>query len=257
MMLCEGPPSKITLTEINHGILSIFAYSIYLETHTSLKRLEKNDSEHFREMSINVDVSLEYKSIENFTSNECDVTSPHARARLQLDYRNYYQNFRYDQSWTLKTKSGQVVKTSKRFIESKCPRWYEQLTNILGPKDYVDFDFEVVSQALHFLYHGEAPKMEKMAKELFLISKKFDFEDLNRLSEEEICNSLRLDIDDMIKNLIFAEEKRVISVKFRIINYIASQPAYLFDIPQFLQLEKSHPYLMQDILNVRMKMGVT
>ncbi|KAJ8668454.1 hypothetical protein QAD02_010117 [Eretmocerus hayati] len=221
----------------------------FLDSEKFRKKMDKG-KDHFTwsndRLVINVNMSLRYMITEKFVDGDCSVTS---QAELQ-SLKRKYQSFN-DQPGCLdlviETKNGKNITTTGCFLYP----WIFAPSPMYSNVTYIDFDFEVVNEFIHFLQYGEAPRMKKMAKDLFLVAKNYVVDDLKRLSEKEICNSLSLDLDDLIQNLVFAHINGVSSVKSRIIHYIRSQPAYYLDNPQFEELQKSHPNLMQNIHGIK------
>ncbi|KAJ8668445.1 hypothetical protein QAD02_010108 [Eretmocerus hayati] len=244
---------KLTVCSSTHDSQTVYKrQNGFLYQEFTFKKSQHNLNDD-NELIISLKASLEYRNTRNFSSNECVITSPTARAKIQSQYKDQYLDFKRDHDLVLGTKSGQDITTSNSLLSVWSYVWQDRsfFERKLGPISFKEFDFEVVNETLHFLYNGEAPKMAKMAKELFVVAKKFQLKDLKKLAEEEICSKLYLDMDDIVKNLAFAHKNEAFSVKSRIINYVASQSVQFFDNFSSRLLKESHPELIQDILNVR------
>ncbi|KAJ8668455.1 hypothetical protein QAD02_010118 [Eretmocerus hayati] len=259
----EGDYTLTLMDETFHKIYSTSSHHVMFEINRSqslvdyhkLDEIFKEAKNHSSRMNdtlvVVMDMSLRYSVTKQFVDHDCGVTS---QEELQL-IKRYYQSisdYKNCADLVIETKNGKNVTTSSCLFQP----W----DAISSGKDFkvlhVDFDFEVLNEIIHFLQYGEAPQMSKMAKDLFVLAKRYVLHDLKKLSEEEICNSLSLDQADLIQNLIFANKNEVTSVKSRIVLFLASQPAYYLDSPQFNELQKSHPDLMLDIHKVRDNLGM-
>ncbi|KAJ8673363.1 hypothetical protein QAD02_004625 [Eretmocerus hayati] len=227
--------------------------TMYQEFVIEKSQLNMQDTDEF---IINLDMSLTYRSTRNFVSKECSVTSPTFLANLRSGYQKQHLEYKKYENLVLGTRNGLNIITSESLLSECSFVWsHRQLSEQKDEINFKEFDYEVVNETLHFLYHGEAPKMKKLNKQLFIVAKKFMLNDLWKLAEEDICNNLSHNMNDIIKNLIFAAEKGAISVKSRIVNYLASQPAQILETPRFSQLQKSHPNLIEDILNAKKELA--
>ncbi|KAJ8668446.1 hypothetical protein QAD02_010109 [Eretmocerus hayati] len=194
------------------------------------------------ELVIHVSMKIDYDNTRNFSSNECSVTSSATRKHIQSKYKNEYTKYQNGPLISIMTKDNQNTNLNRDVLRSHSP---------VSEQRFRDFNYDEVKEIINFLYTGGVPQTPEMTKKIFLIAKEFQLDELKELAEEQLCNSIKLNVSDMVEDLIFAEENDANTIKSRIVNYLATQPSNFLNIPVISQLKESQEDLFKEILETK------
>lgn len=107
-----------------------------------------------------------------------------------------------------------------------------------------DIDADVFVEFLHFVYTGEAPRIDDMAAALLVAADKYDVSDLKDLCGQVLA--AQLSVEDCVSTLILADVHSAEPLRRAAIDFIVRRAAVVVDTSGWKALTR-HPNLINDV----------
>jgi len=113
--------------------------------------------------------------------------------------------------------------------------------------DVINFEPDVVSEMLSFIYTGKTPrKLEELAEDLLAAAEQYQLVMLKKLCEDSLCKSLN--VDNCVSRLVIGDMHQAGKLKRMSLKVIASNRKSVFESKERKELLKNHPNLMMEVL---------
>ncbi|XP_014215915.1 speckle-type POZ protein-like [Copidosoma floridanum] len=223
------PKDKATATRVSPS--SSFGYDEFIDV-SSLKNFTKND-----QLTIIAKLAM-HTGYTNYTSGSCDSAGLGTPDHDHTDnFENLLDNPIFSDV-TFKIRLTEI-KAHKAILATMSPVLMSEFIKLqeFGKKAVMEFDDvepKSFKDMLRFVYTGKVEKIEKTAKDLLPLAKRFGIKQLEDICERALCKTLNLDnVMDMFN---LASNINATYLKVQAIKYMTAHTESMMDAPNFASL---------------------